>query len=122
MSFADDFQEMVAPDLHELMRKRGLFLALDMISFQEAHTDVMALAVQRGALHLADDDLLALEDWITLTLLKQCEKFEPAVARSAEVADKVATDIRRWEAKCLVRETGAPDSTNQNQSQNSPST
>lgn len=101
MAFADDFQTNVIPDLKEMLEKRGFFLALDLTSFQEAHTEIMALAIKRGALHLNDADIQSLDDWITTTLLEECKKSEPAVARSAAVADKVATDIRRWEAQCL---------------------
>ena len=117
MSFAEDFRRHVIPELREMLRKRGLFLALDMVGFDEACSEVMLEARKRGAKHLDDDAITELDDWIACTLLEQCKKFEPAVAQSAEVADRVAADIRRWEAKCLLAQ---GSTTKSNSSSNPP--
>jgi hypothetical protein len=102
VSFAEDFREVVIPGLKSILRCRGFFLALGLVEFTEAYDEVMREAIRRGALFMCDADLLALEGWIARTLIKQCEEFEPAVAALAAVADRVATDIQRWEATCLL--------------------
>lgn len=102
MAYSEDYRREVMPDLRAMCSRKGFYVALEMESFNEAHSEVMGEAIKRGALMMDDDKITELDHWIAQQLLEQCKKFEPAVARSAAVADKVAADIRRWEAKCLL--------------------
>lgn len=101
MAFAEDFRTVAVPHLKSMLGRSGFYLALGMVKFAEAYDEVMGEAISRGALFMCDTDILALEGWIAHTLMKRCEEFEPAVAASAALADRVASDIRRWEANGL---------------------
>lgn len=95
MGFAVDFRRLVMPRLRSKCRKRAFFVALDMEDFNEACDVVMAEARALGAMHLADDLIGDLDDWIATTILLDMEEFAPAIAAGAAAADQVAADIRR---------------------------
>lgn len=97
-SFAAAFRVHVIPEIRRLCKLQGLYVALGVHGFAEAHSAVLDHARRRGSNHLPDDVLFELEDFICTKLLDGIVEFETIDHASSVVADKVALDIRRWEA------------------------
>jgi hypothetical protein len=97
-TFAATFRELVMPSLARMCRTQGLFVALDLYTFSEASSAVMAAAVKRGASSLPDGLVMELGDWISTAILRAIDEFTPGVEAHCAVADRVAVDIARCEA------------------------
>lgn len=82
-SFAVHFRQLVLPQLRERIDSAAFCLSRGRWDFSTASGFVLDLARQRGALHLADKDLLALCDWIDGQLLARCEDFNTNQAAGA---------------------------------------
>lgn len=97
-TFAAAFREIVTPALSNAARSQGARLALDLCSFTEAYDHVFGIARQRGALHLSDNLLIELEEWIAGQLLSVFNELEPEVLEYRLIVDQVAADIAKCEA------------------------
>lgn len=102
-TFAAAFREIVTPQLRLLIRVQALFVLLDMVTFNDAITDVHRFAVKRGALQLPAQLQVDLEDWIGQTLLEFIDKLTPIVEKRQAIADRVARQIAQHEAQWLTK-------------------
>lgn len=96
--FAATFRAHVIPQLREMMPVRGLFVALGIEGFTEAHGTVMRRAAELGAYHLPPEHLSLVDDWIGTALLDAIREKQPVVDAGEALADRVAKDIAAWEA------------------------
>lgn len=90
--FAEAFRRHVTPDLKKSIRGNALLMALGSQEFSDAYATVAALAIRRGASHLAPERLDELLDWIGSALLDEAEAFEPEIAEYQKMADRVCRD------------------------------
>lgn len=97
--FAIAFGELVVPDLRKRCRFMGSQVALELISFKDAITDVMSEAVRRGSSCLPNQRQSDLEDWISTAILKAENEFRPDVISYREVVDRVAADVDAYISK-----------------------
>ena len=63
---------------------QALLVTLGIVRFSEAEADIMRHALNRGAGHLADDELSFLQEQIATSLLEAIDVFEPMVADAAQ--------------------------------------
>lgn len=71
MTFPAHFRKHVMPRLQNLVTAEAVCVSREVETFSGACDAVMAYARRYGALHLPDDKLLDLEDWIATELLSQ---------------------------------------------------
>lgn len=68
--FAAAFRRHVLPKLRAMIASRGLFVALRLDSFGEAHAEIMTEAGRLGAWNLSADHIDNLVEWTQLALLE----------------------------------------------------
>lgn len=97
-SFADHYRAIVLPRLREHCRLPGLLVEAGAMVFSEAFDQVFREAWRLGASRLPADKVLALEDWIASRILIEADAASDAVRDSRDVSDRVASQIKNWEA------------------------
>lgn len=93
VSFAIAFRAHVVPRLRLEIDKQAFLMACDLQDWHDSYYEVLHLAIERGALHLAERDLDSLKDWISTTLLEAVDKAEAKVAAiDVEIARQRTAD------------------------------
>lgn len=70
MEFVEAFRADAVPKLRGMIKSRGLFVALGLDRFSEAHAEIMHEACRLGATHLPPRELDRLLDWSATALLR----------------------------------------------------
>lgn len=99
MTFAAEYRRIVVPRLQRMARFQGLLIATGAQDFSDAFATIMREALRLGAAHLAPDNLPDLEDAVTEWLLAAIDAVQPAWDAAQRLADRVAHDMARHEAK-----------------------
>ena len=86
-TFASAFRDHVTPALKKSIYIHSILVAIDCISFLEAHREVFSIARKHGAFHLSNAVLDALDEWIAVELLKAIDNVDPAVIEQSQIAD-----------------------------------
>lgn len=87
------------PKLRSMVESRGLFVALDLRTFNEAHAEIMSEASRLGALRLSGLHLDALIEWSQAALLDAAVKADVRVIAYDTSMRDTRADLDRWEAQ-----------------------
>ena len=94
------FRQHVIPRLVYSANHQGGRVALDLISFSDAWSNVMDEARKYGALHMRGDFLSELDDWITARILEAVLHVDSLMheprARTARVAANAVGVEAQW--------------------------
>jgi hypothetical protein len=74
-TFAIHFKEHIAPRLLNLTKAEGFCIAHGEETFSNAHRIIMDYARKYGALHLSEDLLPELEDWVCSRLVEAIDEY-----------------------------------------------
>lgn len=92
--FPEHFRESALPHLTLKCRVCGLLIALQLMRFEDAHSDIMRAAMQRGAGHLPEPIFAELDHWCCIKLMTEAERHEREIDSARQLADRVARQCR----------------------------
>ncbi len=97
--FAASFRAHVVPKLAEACRSRGLFLALNLLTYSGAVAEVMHIAQKHRVFLLPDEHFAALETWIGDQILARAAESDVRIEAHQTRMASVHADIDAWDER-----------------------